>query len=276
MKVKTVLNNNVLLAIDSDGKELVLRGKSLGFNFKRGDVVTREDVENIYSQQNGSKEDILKLVFPSIPSAYFKLAENIAKRAQEKLSVQFSLSQSISLVDHISFALSRHEKGIMPTAPVYPILKHMFPNEYEIGLEAVRRMREETNINVPDNEAFALTMHLVNAFQGQHDTGLILTHTRSVENIINIVRVSLDTPLNENSINFSRFVTHLQFFIQRIINDDFSEKDVTDFLEDVIEHYPDAYRCACRIKTYIENTFSITLGNEELLYLAIHINRVST
>lgn len=275
MKVKIVLNNNVLLAVDDTGQELVLRGKSLGFAFKKGDVITHSDAEFIYSRQDKNESALLDAVFPDVPDSHFRVSQKIVGYAQEKLNIRFSLSQFISLVDHITFALNRHAQGLSHSAPVYPILRHMFPQEYAVGLEAVKLLREEAQPEIPSTEAYAMAMHLVNAFPGQHDAALLLTHTRTVEQIINIVRLSFDYPINEETVSFSRFVTHLQFFIQRVINNEFSENAVDDFFDDVIANYAQAYRCACRIRQFVEQSFSITLGNEELLYLTIHVNRIT-
>lgn len=43
----------------------------------------------------------------------------------------------------------------------------------------------------------------------------------------------------------------------------------------VIKEYPEAYRCALRIRDYVKAQLDITLGGNELLWLTVHLVRIS-
>jgi beta-glucoside operon transcriptional antiterminator len=43
----------------------------------------------------------------------------------------------------------------------------------------------------------------------------------------------------------------------------------------VIKEYPDAYRCALRIRDYVKAQLDITLGGNELLWLTVHLVRIA-
>jgi transcriptional antiterminator len=46
-KISKVLNNNVVIA-DSKGEDVILIGKAIGFNYRKGDVVPEDRVENTF------------------------------------------------------------------------------------------------------------------------------------------------------------------------------------------------------------------------------------
>lgn len=54
-------------------------------------------------------------------------------------------------------------------------------------------------------------------------------------------------------------------------------KDSDDvFAEMIAMKYPEEFKCALKIRDYIEKQYNQRISNEELVYLAVHIRRVST
>jgi beta-glucoside operon transcriptional antiterminator len=94
-----------------------------------------------------------------------------------------------------------------------------------------------------------------------------------VQDILNIVTYAYNITLDEKSINYERFVTHLRFFFQRLNSSVKSETtSEDDFLfEQVKSKYKRAYDCMLRVEKYLEKE----LSNEEKLYLTIHIQKVT-
>jgi beta-glucoside operon transcriptional antiterminator len=45
--------------------------------------------------------------------------------------------------------------------------------------------------------------------------------------------------------------------------------------EIIKEKFPEAYRCASRIKSYMETKYPEKLTDEEMLYLTVHIARIT-
>jgi transcriptional antiterminator, BglG family len=77
--------------------------------------------------------------------------------------------------------------------------------------------------------------------------------------------------LDEKSISYERFITHLRFFFQRL-NKKEQLKEVDDYLfKKVKTKYKKAYDCMLKIEKYLETE----LSNEEKLYLTLHIQRVT-
>ena len=69
---------------------------------------------------------------------------------------------------------------------------------------------------------------------------------------------------------YSRFVTHIRYFLQRVHQPSATQRD-TFLFEQVKLRYPDAYDCACKIKTYLEEKLQISINEDEMLYFMLHI-----
>ena len=81
--------------------------------------------------------------------------------------------------------------------------------------------------------------------------------------------------LDESSVHYERFLTHLKFFAQRVIQDKSIESDDANFVKMIQEAYQEEYRCACKVADYVKKEFGKELTDEETIYLAVHIKRVT-
>ena len=85
-----------------------------------------------------------------------------------------------------------------------------------------------------------------------------------------IIRYTYNIEIDENSLNYDRFITHLRFLLKRLNDDNMIESD-NDLLEQVKEKYKKAYNCMLKIEKFLE----VDMSNDEKLYLTIHIQRVT-
>lgn len=67
----------------------------------------------------------------------------------------------------------------------------------------------------------------------------------------------------------------MQFFIQRLLENSLIHSNDDFIFEQVTKEYPDAYKCSRLIKDYIHNLLNIDISNDEMLYLIIHIVRIT-
>lgn len=98
--------------------------------------------------------------------------------------------------------------------------------------------------------------------------------TKIMQEIENIVRYHFKIEFNEESAYYYRFITHLKFFAQRLVEHKKQNKQEDDLLEVVQVKYANAYQCVEKIAIYIKNQYNYELYDEEKLYLTIHIHRV--
>ena len=79
---------------------------------------------------------------------------------------------------------------------------------------------------------------------------------------------------DHESLNYYRFVTHLKFYARRIVSGEGYGDEDSDLLDVVRFKYPRAYACADKIRVYVQREKNFHSGQNELLYLTIHIARV--
>ncbi|MNJ64223.1 Transcription antiterminator LicT [compost metagenome] len=154
-------------------------------------------------------------------------------------------------------------------------IKRMYRKEYAIGVKALGIITDKLGVTLPEDEGGFIALHLVNS-QLNVEMRDTVTMTNIVKDILNIVRRSFVIDLDEESLSYYRFLTHLKFFAQRILSGTpGSNKDHDNSLHDMVkQQYSLSYSCAEKIKDYTSKIYGRPLSNEEMLYLTIHIERV--
>lgn len=274
MKVIKVLNNSLVLSSDSDNNEVIVMGKGIGFNSKVGDVLAPASIEKVYVVQNDQKgHDYLRMI-ETTPEAHLDAVQMILRMANSQLGGRVNEQIFFTLVDHISFAIERYHKGIIIQNRLLHEVKRFYPQEFAVGLQALAQINQRLNILLPEAEAGNIAFHLVNGQTDVQNMEHTLLAVKMLKDIFNIIKYHFRIHLDTDSLNYSRFLLHMQFFIQRMIDQkQVSSKD--DFIfSQVTKEYPDAYRCALLIRDYVKNLLEMEMSNDELLYLIIHLTRI--
>lgn len=249
-------------------------GRGIAFNKRAGDELNEEQIEKIFTLEDEDITKKFKTLISDIPVEYMELSENIINYAKLKLGKKLNDSIYISLTDHIHFAIERYNDNMPIKNGLLWETKHLYKEEFEIGLEALNMICDQFNVILPEDEAAFIALHLVNA-QLNEDMTNIMDMTKIIQDILTIVKYHLKMDFDENSLNYYRFVTHLKFFAHRLVKGTHYNQNGKDDLINVIkEKYPDAYKCTEKIKKFVEKQYRYELTEEEMLYLTIHIQRV--
>ena len=124
------------------------------------------------------------------------------------------------------------------------------------------------------DEAGFIATHIINANYRKptKESYLIMG---IVNQILNIIKDYYSIEFIEDEINFDRLLTHLKFFAKRLIDENESVKTGKNELLEVVKiQYNESYECAQNIKLFIEDNYTYNINDDEILYLALHINRV--
>lgn len=276
MRITRIINNNVVCAVNERNQERILLGSGIGFQKKKGDEIEKGKIEKEFFLKSRSVSGKLFSLLTQIPMEYMRVTDNIIKYAKEALDEELSENIYLTLTDHISFSIARQENGLPFSNALLWEIKRFYPKEFNIGLHAVDLLNEEFNISLPEDEAASIAMHIVNAELGSGTVRDTIQVTEVIQNILNLIRYHFKTDLNENSLYYSRFLTHLKFFAYRILNDNINEVGDEDFEEVVKIRYPEAYECASKIASLIKDKYNKSLSSDELVYLTVHIKRITT
>ena len=271
MNIVKVMNNSLLLVKDDEDKELIVMGKGIGFKMKTGDEVDTSKIEKIYVPQNEKLTNEYLELINETPNEYIEVVNYIVDYAKCKLGVKLSNQLFFTLLDHITYAVSRVKNNIVIQNRLIWEVKRFYSKEFYIGLHVVEYINRRLCVNLPEEEAANIAFHLVNA-QLEDSTMEKTIHTvKILKDIFNIVQYSFNVKINEDSINHIRFITHLQFFVQRLFDNKLNKSKDNFIFEQVKKQYPREYNCARLIGDYVKKSLGKNIGNEELLYLTIHI-----
>ncbi|NFN19642.1 PRD domain-containing protein [Clostridium botulinum] len=274
MQIVKVMNNSLILARDENDKEIVVMGKGLGFKRKAGEELDTEKIEKIFVLKNETDtREYVKLI-EETPSEYIEITNDIIGYANEKLGGKLNDQIFITLVDHISYALTRYKKNITIQNRLLWELKKFYPKEFEIGKYAVEYINNKLNVKLPEEEAGNIAFHVVNAQTDEAEMQNTMLTIRMLKDIFNIIQYNFGITIDKDSLNYSRFLTHLQFFIQRLLDDRMIESKENFIFEQMIKEYPKEVKCARLIGDYVKKVLNKEISNEELLYLTIHIVRI--
>ncbi|HZH61715.1 MAG TPA: PRD domain-containing protein [Metabacillus sp.] len=273
MKIEKVYNNNVVSAFNEENIELVVMGKGLAFQKKPGDEIEEEKIEKVFTLKNKDMSERFKTLLYEVSLELMEVTEEIIKLAKEKLGRELSDSIYVSLTDHINFAIERNNKGLDIKNALLWEIKKLYKDEFSIGLEALNMIKNKLHVALPEDEAGFIAMHIVNA-ELNEEMPNIVNITKTMQDILKIVKYHFSIDFNEESLNFFRFVTHLKFFAQRLYSKTYMESD-DDFLYEAVKNkHKGAYECTEKINDYVKKQFDYELTNDEKLYLTIHIERV--
>ena len=70
MIIQKVINNNVVSTFDSNGKEVILMGKGIGFRKKTGDELDKTKIEKIFTLDLSGKSSFVQEVMAIIQEFY--------------------------------------------------------------------------------------------------------------------------------------------------------------------------------------------------------------
>lgn len=271
--IKKIFNNNAIVVKDSDKHEYVVMGCGIAFKKNVGEKVEERLIEKTFILKQKEASEKFKLLLEDVPAQHVSLCYDIIEYAKNILGVELNDYLYVTLTDHISNALKIFDEGFRCTNPLIWEIKKFYPKEFKIGLKALEFIDTETGRKLPTDEAGNIALHLINSqangsFNKVED---VVNQTKKIQDILNIVKYTYNITLDENSINYERFVTHLRFFFQRLnIKEKLETED--DFLfRQIKKKYKKAYECMLKIQKYLEEQ----LSDDEQLYLTIHIKRVT-
>lgn len=172
--------------------------------------------------------------------------------------------------------MQRYNDRIEAKSPLYWEIKHLYSDEYKVGLEAINIINEGLKVVLSIEEAPFIALHFVNAQIGSKDIAETTKITSITGEILSIVKYHFKMNFNEESFNFTRFVTHIRYFILRQINKENLEND-NEFMYDLMKkRYSEEYKCVTKIEDYLYKNYNWTCSSDEKLYLMMHIQRVKS
>lgn len=274
MIIEKILNNNVAVTRNESGDEIIVMGKGIAFQKKVGDELPEETVDKTFTLSNQDTSNKFQELLLEIPTEYIAVSEEVITFAKTHLGKKLNDIIHISLCDHIYTAILRSNEGVHVKNALLWDIKRFYKDEYAIGKHALKLIKERFNIELEDDEAGFIALHITNA-ELDESVEDMYEITKIMQEITNIVKYTFNIEFDEDSVYFYRFITHLKFFAQRMItHSTYEAGDAEDLLDVIKLKYHNAFACVEKISAYIVDKYDYILSQEEKLYLTIHIERI--
>ncbi|NMN00233.1 transcription antiterminator BglG [Bifidobacterium sp. DSM 109958] len=276
MEILRVFNNNVVLAKDDDGGQVILTGRGLGFQTRPGRPVDPGKVVRKFVPSDGRDPDHLAQMIADVPPEMIRSVVDAMKEAGLGERELASTTLVLALADHVNGAIQRLAKGIEVTYPLVGEVRNLYPQEYARGQALLAAINKRLGgMRLPQGEETALAMHLVNAGFSTGDLSYTYTMTGVIQQMLDIIESSYGITLDQESVNVGRFITHLRYLFVRIHQRRQLDDEPEPVVAAICEAYPDALKCARTIAAVLELRLSSDVTDDEIAYLALHVARVT-
>ncbi len=272
LKIYKVLNNNAAI-IKEDGQEKIVMGPGIAFQKGKNDTIPRNKVEKIFTIHEENEK--FKQILETLPEEHIEAAEEIISYAEGRLSAPLSDHIHIALVDHLSFAIERVRKGFAIQNKLLNEIKALYKKEYEIGLWAIDLVKEKLKVELPDDEAGYIALHIHTAKMDAENMQKTLKYTNIIKELIEKIECCFNQKIDENSISYQRLVTHLRYAINRLESNEAFHVMDDDMLYFIRKKYPESYQCAAGLADYVKTEYDLHLPESEVGYITLHVQRLN-
>ena len=273
--IEKVINNNIISAYEKSGAEVIVMGRGIGFKKKQGEVVPADQISKIFRIKSRTLTEQFKELLANMPLERVRISDEIISHAKDHLKLKLNQSIYVTLTDHINFAIERGSQGIEPQNALLWEIKRFYPQEFQLGIYALELIQDRLGILLPEDEAGFIALHFVNAEYGT-DIRDAVKFPDQMQAIVDIVERELGILLDESSLLYERFMTHIKFLIQRIYRKELLSSEDRELSLMMQRKYPREYQCSVKVAEYIMQATGCRLSEEEIMYLSVHIRRVST
>lgn len=267
-------NNNVVFCIDVElNKECILLGSGIGFGIKENQAIKNPDkIEKVFYLANEKNMFKFAGLSKEIDNNIIGVTEEIILMVSNELRKEIDERIHITLLDHIAFTIDRFKNNMAIVNPFLAEIKNLYKIEYMVSLKALRLINERLGVNLPEDEVGFIAMH-IHAAVNKVDVSRTAQSTAIINEVINSLEDKTGKQIDKESIDYVRLITHIRFAIDRV------EKNIpikNILLSDIKKKFKESYKLAVEIAKEIKSSFKIILPEDEIGYLAIHIEKIAS
>ena len=275
MIIKRILTNNAVVIDDENQQEKIVCGKGIAFKKRPGMEIDEMSINQTFILEGGGEYSRFEQLLKDVPLEYLELSSEIINMAKLEFAKKFKDNVIITLSDHLYVAIKRCREGMTISNPLLWDIKNFYEIEYDIGLSALELIKNKFHIQLPNDEAGFIALHIVNVELDEDNMDHIFQVTKVIQEIMTIVKYHFHAEFDTSNVYYYRFITHLKFFALRLLKDNqFNEDEENELLDVVKDKYCTSYECVLKIKDFLEKKYNYTLQEDEIVYLTIHVHRV--
>lgn len=270
-EVQKIFNNSIILVLE-DNHEKILFGKGIGFGRRPGDVISEnKNIDKIFTIQKPENKNKFTELLSKVDEDIVAVSEEIISMISAELSEDLDESIHISLTDHIFFTLKRLKESNEITNPFLIETEVLFKKEYDLAKKAVLILEKRTGISIPEGETGFITLHIHSA-RNKGTLSNTIKYTFLANKIAEFIESSLNIKLDKESLDYARFIVHLRFAIERLLN---NSPIKNELLSTIKRKYKSSYKLAQTIGKIIEDNLNVSVVPDEIGYIAIHLRNLT-
>ena len=117
LTIEKVLNNNVVIAHHDTFKEVVLIGKGIGFDRKKGDDISFDKADKTFLLKDEKEKEQYVNLLPHIEENLITFIQELLLYIEEQMGKELNEHIHVALTDHLTFAISRAKKDMQFSNP---------------------------------------------------------------------------------------------------------------------------------------------------------------
>jgi transcriptional antiterminator len=272
LEVEKVLNNNVLIAEHGGYGEVVLIGKGIGFNAKKGDTIENDIAEKMFVLKGEKEQEQYKMLLPYLEEEMLDTIISAIELIRNRTNSFLNEHIHVALTDHILFAINRLMKGMAIRNPFLMETKALYPFEYEVARDVVALLNEETKVELPEGEIGFIALHIHSAMMNK-DLSQVNQHSQLIGILTSTIEDTLQVDIDKESVHYMRLVRHLRYTIERVLRQErVQEPEKIALL--LKEEYPLCYNLSWKLIKIMQQTLKKPVDDAEAVYLTMHLQRI--
>ena len=266
------INNNVAVCLDNSGNEVLAMGKGIGFGQLPRELALSQVERTFYNV-----DERYVTAINDLPQDVIAFTVPLVDYIRGELSYQLSPNFVFILADHLAFAIKRARESIKVRMPLAYDVEQTYPEEYRLGRHVVRRTRREFQVALPDDEAAAVALSIINA-KLEPASAAEMERERlddeMLEDVTEIVEDHFGFDVDRSSFAFSRYATHMRYLFRRLHDGESFDAPGLEGFQGLEQQYPEGVACVEKIARHLAREWGGELTSDEKLYLVIHVSRI--
>lgn len=266
-KAVKVFNNNVVLAEEEQGKQVVLISKGVGFGIKRGELISADgDDKKVFYilDENVNPTEIKRLSYDI--EKVEQVTHEIVEVARQELDIT-SEKLYEALYDHISFAIERLKMGLPIDNPFIGEIAIMCSREYEVAETAAELIKKRVAVDIGDAEKGFIALHLYSSRRNKH-INAAMKGARVYKQVVLLVNARFNCKLGATGSACKSFLMALN----RLANVSAAKKELQMPVKQYVRLYMGAYyQAASDIAQMMKEEMGVDLSDDAQAFLAVDI-----
>lgn len=273
LTVSKALNNNVVIAQDPVLDEVVLIGKGIGFNRKKGDTIEASDAEKTFLLSDKKEMEQYQYLLKHTQPELIEFLNDIIFYIEQRMDKPLNEHIHVALTDHLSFAIKRADSAIHFNNPFLFEIESLYPKEYQVATEIVEKIKGKLAVDFPAGEIGFIALHIHSAITNRQIRDLNKHHLL-ITKMVDLIEENLDATLEKHEVNYNRLIQHLHRAIDRVDQGNLLGEE--NSLKKVLKMtYPTCYNLAWKLVKVMQKQLNRTVDESEVLYLTIHLQRLT-